>query len=78
MWLWPALLLMIPLLGAAAVIVAPAKHARWIALGASTATLIHSIVLAVGFLALISLLGVLQVKSDAHNVRLRRAHPKTA
>ena len=49
MWLWPALLLMIPLLGAAAVIVAPAKHARWIALAASTATLIHSIVLAVGF-----------------------------
>jgi NADH-quinone oxidoreductase subunit M len=49
MWLWPALLLIIPLAGALAVGLAPARQARWIALGATTITFALSVILAAGF-----------------------------
>ncbi len=49
MWLWPALLLGIPLLGAVLIVVAPARQAKWIALAATTITFIHSVILAVAF-----------------------------
>ncbi len=42
-------LLFIPLLGAAAIIVAPARQAKWIALAASSAALVHSLVLTLLF-----------------------------
>ncbi len=42
----PAWLLFIPLLGVAAIILAPARQAKWIALGASSAAFVHSVVLA--------------------------------
>ena len=49
MWLWPALLLLVPLAGAVVILFAPARQAKWIALVASTATFVHSVVLAVAF-----------------------------
>lgn len=44
-----ALLLLLPLIGALGVVLAPARHAKWIALAASTATFIISAIIAVGF-----------------------------
>ncbi|MCI0362833.1 MAG: NADH-quinone oxidoreductase subunit M [Phycisphaerales bacterium] len=44
-----ALLLIVPLLGAAALVVAPARHAKWIALVASTIAFVLSIIMAVRF-----------------------------
>ena len=49
MWLWPALLLLIPLGGVVGVVVAPARQAKWIALLATTITFVHSVILAVAF-----------------------------
>ena len=49
MWLWPALLLLIPLGGVVGIVVAPARQAKWIALGATTITFVHSVILAVAF-----------------------------
>jgi NADH-quinone oxidoreductase subunit M len=49
MWLWPALLMLIPIAGTVGVIVAPARQAKWIALGATTITFVHSVILAVAF-----------------------------
>ena len=48
-WLWPALLLLIPLAGVVGVVVAPARQAKWIALGATTITFVHSVILSVAF-----------------------------
>ncbi|MHC4415325.1 MAG: complex I subunit 4 family protein [Planctomycetota bacterium] len=49
MWLWPALLLLLPLAGAIAIPFARPRQAKWIALVASTATFVVSVVLAVAF-----------------------------
>ncbi|MHC4319333.1 MAG: hypothetical protein ACYS1B_12425 [Planctomycetota bacterium] len=49
MWIWPALLLLIPLAGALVVVLAPARQAKWIALVASTATFVVSVILAGAF-----------------------------
>ncbi len=49
MWLWPALLLLVPLGGVVGVVVAPARQAKWIALLATTITFVHSVILAVAF-----------------------------
>jgi NADH-quinone oxidoreductase subunit M len=49
MWIWPALLLLIPLAGAAAVAISPQRQAKWIALVATTVTFVLSVVLAAGF-----------------------------
>ncbi len=48
-WLWLGSLLLVPLVGVAAVCVFPARRAKWIALFASTATFAHSIIVAVAF-----------------------------
>ncbi len=48
-WVLPALLLGIPLAGAVVVTVAPARQAKWIALGATTVTFVLSVILAVAF-----------------------------
>ncbi len=48
-WLWPALMLLVPLAGAAAIVLAPARQAKWIALLATTATFAHSVILAFAF-----------------------------
>ena len=48
-WILPALLLGIPLAGAVLVTVAPARQAKWIALGATTVTFVLSVILAVAF-----------------------------
>lgn len=44
-----ALLLLFPLIGAIAIIFAQAKNAKWIALGATLVTFIHSVIVAVQF-----------------------------
>ena len=49
MWLWPALLLLIPLGGVVGIVVAPARQAKWIALGATTIAFVHSVILSVAF-----------------------------
>ena len=49
MWVWPALLLIIPLAGALVVALAPARQAKWIALVATTITFAVSVILAAGF-----------------------------
>ena len=49
MWLWLGALLLVPLVGVVAVCVFPARRAKWIALAASTATFLHSIIVAVAF-----------------------------
>ncbi|MHC4217525.1 MAG: complex I subunit 4 family protein [Planctomycetota bacterium] len=49
MWIWPALLLLLPLAGALVVILGPARQAKWIALVATTATFAVSVILAAGF-----------------------------
>ena len=48
-WLWPALLLLVPLAGAVAIMFAPARQAKWIALLATTITFVHSVIVAVAF-----------------------------
>ncbi len=48
-WLWPALLLLVPLAGAVAIVFVPARQAKWIALVATTATFVHSVILALAF-----------------------------
>ncbi len=48
-WVLPALLLGIPLAGAVVVTVAPARQAKWIALGATTVTFVLSVILALAF-----------------------------
>ena len=48
-WVLPALLLGIPLAGAVVVTIAPARQAKWIALGATTVTFVLSVILAVAF-----------------------------
>ena len=45
----PWLLLLVPLIGAVGLIFAPAQQAKWIALTASTATFIISVIIALGF-----------------------------
>jgi NADH-quinone oxidoreductase subunit M len=45
----PLLLLAIPLLGAAAIIFAPARNAKWISLIATILAFVHSVFLAIGF-----------------------------
>ncbi len=48
-WIWPALLVLVPLAGAILVAIAPARQAKWIALGATTVTFGHSVVLGLAF-----------------------------
>lgn len=45
----PGLLLLIPLIGALAIVLAPARQAKWIALGTSLITFLYSVGLAFGF-----------------------------
>ncbi|MCZ6446115.1 MAG: NADH-quinone oxidoreductase subunit M [Planctomycetota bacterium] len=49
MWVWPALLLGVPLFGAIVIAVAPSRQAKWIALGVSAATFVYSVMLALVF-----------------------------
>lgn len=49
MWLWPALLLILPLAGAAVLIAARPAQAKWIALLATVLTFAHSVILALVF-----------------------------
>ena len=44
-----ALLLLIPVIATVALILAPARHAKWIALAGTTITFVHSLILAAGF-----------------------------
>ena len=46
MWVWPALLLGVPLFGAIVIAIAPSRQAKWIALGVSAATFVYSVMLA--------------------------------
>ena len=48
-WLAPAMMMIVPLAAALVIIVAPARQAKWIALAASTAVFIYSVVLALAF-----------------------------
>ncbi len=48
-WLWPALLVLVPLAGAVAIPVARPAHAKWIALAATTVAFVHSVILAAAF-----------------------------
>ncbi len=48
-WLWLGSLMLLPLAGAVLIAAAPARHAKWIALLASTLTLAVSVVAAVAF-----------------------------
>ena len=48
-WFWPALLLVVPLVGVVTLVFAPARQAKWIALVATTATFVHSVILALAF-----------------------------
>ncbi len=48
-WIWPALLVLVPLAGAILVAIAPARQAKWIALGVTTVTFGHSVVLGLAF-----------------------------